>query len=126
MRRVGGIEAASQALGHSDLSTTLGIYGHQDDRDLERAFDQLGEFSTDGRTNRSSRLNIGIGSVEPESGGGGNRTRVRGRTGVSVYKRSLRFRFARRPARRRPTDGLAILWSPASGDWLSLGGKPVC
>lgn len=43
----------------------------------------------------------------------------------SVYKRSLRFRFARRPARRRPTAGLALLWSPASGEWLSLGSEPV-
>jgi hypothetical protein len=59
------------------------------------------------------------------SGGGGNRTRVRDRTGKSVYKHVLRFRFARRPVRRRPTAGLAILWSPASGDWLSLGGEPV-
>jgi integrase/recombinase XerD len=32
LRRVAGVEAASQALGHSDLSTTLGIYGHQDQR----------------------------------------------------------------------------------------------
>jgi hypothetical protein len=31
------------------------------------------------------------------SGGGGNRTRVRGRTGQNVYKRSPRFRFDRRP-----------------------------
>ena len=30
------------------------------------------------------------------SGGGGNRTRVRGRTGQSVYKRSLRFSLTRR------------------------------
>ena len=60
-----------------------------------------------------------------ESGGGGNRTRVRGRTGKSLYKLVLRLDFARRPVRRRPTDGLAILWSPAPGDWLSLGGKPV-
>ena len=60
-----------------------------------------------------------------ESGGGGNRTRVRGRTVKSVYKLVLRFDFARRLVRRRPTDGLAILWSPAPGDWLSLGGKPV-
>jgi hypothetical protein len=44
-----------------------------------------------------------------ESGGGGNRTRVRGRTGKSVYKLVLRFAFTRRPVRRRPTDGLAIL-----------------
>ena len=60
-----------------------------------------------------------------DDGGGGNRTRVRGRTEKSVYKLVLRFRFARRPARRRPTDGLAILCGPASGDWLSLGGEPV-
>jgi hypothetical protein len=33
-----------------------------------------------------------------ESGGGGNRTRVRGRTGESLYKLVLRFDFARRPA----------------------------
>jgi hypothetical protein len=59
------------------------------------------------------------------SGGGGNRTRVRGRTGKSIYKLVLRLDFARRPVRRRPTDGLAILWSPASGDWLSLGSEPV-
>ena len=58
-------------------------------------------------------------------GGGGNRTRVRSRTGKSVYKRSLRFAFARRPARRRPTAGLALLWGPASGEWLSLGSEPV-
>ena len=39
-RRVAGVEAASQALGHSDLSTTLGIYGHQDAGDVERAMDR--------------------------------------------------------------------------------------
>ena len=57
-------------------------------------------------------------------GGGGNRTRVRGRTGQNVYERSLRFRFARRPVRRPPPDGLAILRCRASGDWLSLGAEP--
>ncbi len=41
MRRVAGVEAASQALGHSDLATTLGIYGHQDQRDLERRSNSL-------------------------------------------------------------------------------------
>jgi integrase len=40
LRRVAGIEAASQALGHSDLSTTLGIYGHQDASDLEAAMEK--------------------------------------------------------------------------------------
>jgi hypothetical protein len=39
LRRVAGIDAASHALGHADLSTTLGIYGHRDDSDLERAMD---------------------------------------------------------------------------------------
>jgi hypothetical protein len=58
-------------------------------------------------------------------GGGGNRTRVRGRAGSSIYKLVLRFRFARRSARRRPADGLAVLRSPASGDRRSLGGEPV-
>jgi integrase len=43
LRRVAGVEAASQALGHSDLSTTLGIYGHQDGSDLERAMDLYGK-----------------------------------------------------------------------------------
>lgn len=37
LRRVAGLDAASQALGHSDLSTTLGIYGHFDQTDLEGA-----------------------------------------------------------------------------------------
>jgi integrase/recombinase XerC len=40
LRRVAGIDAASQALGHADLSTTLGIYGHRDESDLERAMGQ--------------------------------------------------------------------------------------
>jgi hypothetical protein len=43
LRRIAGVEAASQTLGHSDLSTTLGIYGHQDERDLERAMEAFAE-----------------------------------------------------------------------------------
>jgi hypothetical protein len=58
-------------------------------------------------------------------GGGGNRTRVRNRPAQSVYKLRLPLRFARRPVGSRPTDGLAILWCRASGDWLSLGAEPV-
>jgi integrase/recombinase XerC len=41
LRRVAGIDAASQALGHSDLNTTLSIYGHRDAGDLERAMEAL-------------------------------------------------------------------------------------
>ena len=59
------------------------------------------------------------------SGGGGNRTRVRNRTGQSLYKLRLPLKFARRPVGSRPTAGLAILWCRASGDWLSLRAEPV-
>jgi integrase/recombinase XerC len=41
LRRVAGIDAASQALGHADLNTTLAIYGHRDASDLERAMEAL-------------------------------------------------------------------------------------
>jgi integrase/recombinase XerC len=46
MRRAAGIDAASQALGHADLNTTLSIYGHRDLGDLERAMEALA-FSRD-------------------------------------------------------------------------------
>ena len=64
-------------------------------------------------------------SWKPLGGGGGNRTRVRNRTGQSLYKLRLPFGFARRPVGNRPTGGLAILRCRASGDWLSLGAEPV-
>src|SRR4029453_1136657 len=41
LRRVADLGAASQALGHSDLSTTAAIYGHYDLTDLERAMEAL-------------------------------------------------------------------------------------
>ena len=41
LRRVADIGAASQALGHSDISTTAAIYGHYDLSDLERAMEAL-------------------------------------------------------------------------------------
>lgn len=44
LRRVAGIDAASQALGHSDLSTTLGTYGHQDGSDLEAAMEKYADW----------------------------------------------------------------------------------
>lgn len=44
MRRVAGIDAASHALGHADLSTTLSAYGHWDDSDLESAMRLYGDF----------------------------------------------------------------------------------
>src|SRR5437763_11229138 len=78
-----------------------------------------GYYATRGRTAQPRRRRS-----TGKSGGGGNRTRVRDRTGQSVYKRSLRFDLARRPVRRRPTDGPAILVSRPSGDWLSFGASP--
>jgi integrase len=44
LRRVAGIDAASQALGHADLNTTLGIYGHQDQTDLEIAIERYARW----------------------------------------------------------------------------------
>ena len=44
LRRVAGLDAASQALGHEDLTTTLGIYGHRDQSDLETAMDAYAEW----------------------------------------------------------------------------------
>ena len=60
-----------------------------------------------------------------KDGGGGNRTRVRGRSAQNVYKLRLPLNFARRPVGSRPTAGLAILCCRAPGDWLSLGAEPV-
>jgi integrase len=41
LRRVADLGAASQTLGHSDLSTTASIYGHYDLSDPERAMEAL-------------------------------------------------------------------------------------
>src|SRR5262245_59475450 len=41
MRRAASLEAASQALGHSDLSTAMRHYGHWADDELAAAFDAL-------------------------------------------------------------------------------------
>jgi integrase len=45
MRRTAGIDAASHALGHSELSTTLSIYGHRDQGDLELAMEAYAKAS---------------------------------------------------------------------------------
>lgn len=44
LRRVAGIDAASHALGHADLNTTLGIYGHFDGSDLEQAMETYADW----------------------------------------------------------------------------------
>jgi integrase len=44
VRRVAGIDAASLALGHSDISTTLGTYGHQDESDLIDAMEKYARW----------------------------------------------------------------------------------
>jgi hypothetical protein len=60
-----------------------------------------------------------------ESGGGGNRTPVRGRTEQSVYKLRLLFDLTRRPECSRPAVEPAILKSRAAGDWHSIGASPL-
>src|SRR5262245_14223841 len=95
LRRAAGIDAVSQALGHSDISTTCG-YLRPSRHERSGACDgcllarQARRFRDLAR-NRSSRINTTNGSISPKGGGGGNRTRVRGRTGQSVYECSLRF-----------------------------------
>jgi integrase len=44
VRRVAGLDSASHMLGHSDISTTLAIYGHYEDEDLESAMDSYGRW----------------------------------------------------------------------------------
>jgi integrase len=44
LRRAAGIDAASHALGHADLNTTLDIYGHFDGSDLEVAMERYAEW----------------------------------------------------------------------------------
>jgi len=46
IRRVAGIDAASHALGHADLNTTLGIYGHFDGSDMETAMESYADWIT--------------------------------------------------------------------------------
>jgi integrase len=48
---VAGIDAASQALGHADLNTTLGIYGHRDQTDLEAATERYARWLEQRREN---------------------------------------------------------------------------
>ena len=74
---------------------------------------------------KSSCLREAEADFARRDGGGGNRTRVRGRTGQNVYKLRLPFDLTRQPECSRPTAGPAILRCRAAGDWLSLGAEPV-
>jgi integrase len=59
LRRVAGIDAASHALGHADLSTTLGIYGHRDASATLSAMERYAEWVQAGakRSPRRTGLN---------------------------------------------------------------------
>jgi integrase len=48
LRRVAGIDAASHALGHADLNTTLTTYGHRDASDLESAMEAYARWLDQG------------------------------------------------------------------------------
>jgi integrase len=52
LRRVAGIDAASQALGHADLNTTLEIYGHFEESDLEGAMERYAGWIADEEARR--------------------------------------------------------------------------
>ena len=91
---------------------------HHRPRDRAQGAERGAELTPRNRSDRKP-------AICREYGGGGNRTRVRGRTGQSVYKLRLPLSFARRPVCSRPTSGLAILWCRTSGDWLSVGAEPV-
>jgi integrase len=106
LRRTGNMKLAQMLAGHAAIGTTANIYAHLDTSDLEnRAQSAERGAATLTRRNRSDRKPPICGDY----GGGGNRTRVRGRTGQSVYKRRLPLKFARRPVGSRPTPGLVIL-----------------
>src|SRR5213082_3189762 len=64
------------------------------------------------------------GAARRENGGGGNRTRVRGRTGRASTSLGCPLLSPGRPGCSRPTAGPAILWSRASDDWLFFGASP--
>ena len=53
LRRVAGIDAVSPALGHADLNTTLGIYGHVDDSDRAGAMETHARCSKRRRTRQA-------------------------------------------------------------------------
>lgn len=72
LRRVAGIDAASQALGHADLSTTLGIYGHRDGSDLEAAMEKYAAWQQQQEPTVSTEDWSGKSFLEPNSGDGGN------------------------------------------------------
>ena len=58
LRRVADLGVASQALGHSDLSTTASIYGRYDLTDLERPMEGICQGPP--RTRRADRLKVSI------------------------------------------------------------------
>src|ERR687898_572215 len=58
------------------------------------------------------------------SGGGGNRTPVRGRTDKASTSLGCPLGSPRRPVDSRPTAGLVILWCRASGDDVPSAPSP--
>jgi integrase-like protein len=123
-RTRGNLKAVQRLLGHASIQTTADIYTDWD-------VDQLADVMRDivaAREQREPRIvpTMHLQALQTgKGGGGGNRTRVRDRTGQSVYKLRLPFAFTRRPVDSRPTAGLAILRCRTSGDWLSFGAEPV-
>ena len=101
----GNLKAVQKLLGHASIQTTGDIYT---DWDVEQLAESLMQAVEDDACANHSHHVPGKPCSRAESGGGGNRTRVRGRTGQSVYERSSRFislggRFANDPPPSQPS-----------------------
>jgi hypothetical protein len=138
---VAGIDASSQALGHSDINTTLSIYGIG----TQPTSNARWRRGTVARLVRNrvlkcqwaemsracaAALGVAAHSISKASVYAGKWRRRESNPRpqphrMSIYKLRLPFDFARRPECSRPTVALAILQCRALGDWLSLGAEPV-
>jgi integrase len=128
LRESGRDVVALQALmRHSRPDTTQ---GYTDEVELEELAKALGRAAR-GRRSQSSPEEA-TGEDEPSTGLETLEWRRRESNPRPRTHRRERLQacpaISIRPAAgcRPPTDGLAILWSPAPGDWLSLGGGARC
>ena len=115
----GNLKATQKLLGHESIQTTGDVYA---DWDIDQLADTM-RAVLEGE-NESFPPSYTKPLQNGDYGGGGNRTRVRSRTGQSFYRLSSPLISPGRPVCERPTAGPAILLSHPSGDWLSFGASP--
>ena len=111
----GNLKAAQKLLGHASIQTTADIYTDWGIEQLAEKMRQVGR-----------RVIVPHGKCHLQGLWRRRESNPRPRTHrPSVYK--LRPRLEFRPDgwfATNPPAGLAILWSRAAGDWLSLGASP--